>query len=137
VFSEVDYRDHGNLKTANKAALIRDPWKLIHDRSTGTYELYERTSDPEELHNLLPAGIDSSAGAATETPLPSTDAHPEDPVQVPGQPGEERWRPVLVKLKNALDEWENRNTIPAREKEKEEAPITDEELEQLKSLGYL
>ena len=50
-------------KIAFKTSLLSDRWKVIHDLTTGSWELYDLETDPEELTNLF------GSGHAAEAPL--------------------------------------------------------------------
>jgi arylsulfatase A-like enzyme len=43
-------------RLAVKTAVLRWPWKLIHDLPSDRWELYDRGEDPQELHDLATAG---------------------------------------------------------------------------------
>ncbi|MDC0357591.1 sulfatase [Oligoflexia bacterium] len=52
IYSEVDFVSTTKLKDAHKTALIAGDYKLIHDKPTNTWTLFNRVLDPEELKNL-------------------------------------------------------------------------------------
>ncbi len=53
-------------KTAFKSAILVDGLKLIEDHLTGTFELYNRANDPEELDNLWETPPPSAAALRDE-----------------------------------------------------------------------
>lgn len=55
LFSEVEYQGLSGETDADMIAAIRRPFKLIKDRSSGRYELYDISADPAEMTDLMPS----------------------------------------------------------------------------------
>jgi arylsulfatase A-like enzyme len=99
IFTEVDSHSKSKEKAAFKSAIISGKWKLIHDKPTDSWELFNRETDPEELKNI----IEQEA--------------------------------VLAKvLQEKLGLFEKNQASGSKETE---IDINPEEVEQLKSLGYM
>jgi arylsulfatase A-like enzyme len=54
ILSEVTFQSSSHVKDAHKTSVVQWPHKLIHDRPTDTWELYDLQDDPRELHDLWP-----------------------------------------------------------------------------------
>jgi arylsulfatase A-like enzyme len=48
-----DEPQHLAQKTAYKTAVLEGPLRLIHDLAAGSWEMFDRTTDPEEHHDLF------------------------------------------------------------------------------------
>jgi arylsulfatase A-like enzyme len=104
-------------KTAFKTAVLSGPWKLVHDLAGGSWQLYDRRSDPEELHDLAPAaGAPAAGGADGGESEPATRA--------------------LRRLQRRLAAWE-RERGGAPDRATSAVDPSAEELERLRALGYL
>lgn len=101
VFSEVDFKS--SYIKANKISLVRDNLKLILDKPTGNFELYDLLQDPAEKKNLFEEFKES-----------------------------EEVRSLLLLIKAYEDDFQKGGVQETKPLER-----SPEELEQLKSLGYL
>lgn len=53
IISEINFEAHEERRTSHKTSLIHNQWKLIHDRDTDAWELYNLIRDPSEHQNLI------------------------------------------------------------------------------------
>ena len=52
VFSEVDYRQHADMRTSQRMLVVH-PHKLIEDRLSGRVSLFDLAQDPGEQRDLM------------------------------------------------------------------------------------
>ena len=93
-------------------SVIIPEWQLIYDEFKNGYMLFNLKDDPMQLHNLLGEELDDEA------------------------------RRVFYRLKTALEEWmedgrKGRHNLLAGSQEKQDTGLNEEEVNMLKSLGYL
>lgn len=98
-YSEVDFRSSG-IK-AYKVGVSHQSFKLVYDKPTKVYELYDRAKDPEELHDI-----------AQQNPK------------------------MVAELTKKIEEFRSKFQ-PEGAAPSEEIERSPEEIQQLKSLGYL
>ena len=52
VYSDVDFQSGRHVKDAFKTSVVRNDYKLIHNREDNSFELYDVVKDPEEKQNI-------------------------------------------------------------------------------------
>ncbi len=102
LFAEVSFRPQSEgdpqaaQKTAYKTALLDPRWKLVHDRISGAYELYDRRSDPGEQRDRW--GEDRALDEALRTRLDQWESAHRDSGAAPRRALDEGEQEELEKL---------------------------------------